>query len=884
MFEELKNIVGEDDAAFDSNELKQYSHDMASIPRVFRKLATSMADAVVRPQSTEEVSAIVKFAAERKVPIIPRGMASSALGGVIPTKGGIIIDMTKMNRLIKVDSANETAAVEAGIAWQKLDLELKKYGFCAKSYPTSAPSSTVAGWISTGGFGVGSLQYGHIREHIKSMTVVTPDGKINELTVPADNELINALVATEGEIAIITEVTLSLRKLPETTATLLLEFKDDSSPLKFMNEVTASDLTPYFMKFENSASSKARGELETEASNKIESSTVIVRFEGSNCADSIVKTKSIAGKYGGNVHDAHSALHHWDERFYPMRVKKKGPSLLAAEFIIPSDSLEKVINETNSLFKKRNIEVMTEVHIIAPKKALVMATYLTDERKTEKYIEHLLIIDSALKIAFKHGGMPYGTGIWNAIYINKRFSSKELEALKALKKKLDPNSILNPGKFFEFRTKFGPVLPFLHSLGMMGGGKLASLGLKIMGPSIEGKLEGEAPSGLKDIEKHAQDLWSCAKCGFCVAVCPTFEEIGWEGLTARGKIHTMMEALKGENPELTNEFIERAYQCTTCGACKEVCQTGIETVELWESMRRVFCEMNKGPLPQHEALLKSIKNYDNPLQQPRTGRDRWMRMATKEGRVKEKIKDISKDKSSMLYHVGCIGSFDANVKEVAYNTAFILQSAGVDFAALGKKELCCASTLKRVGDIEFENVARKTLDLYNSLGVETVVTSCSGCYKTFKEDYPLLGNVNFKVKHIIEVLEELINAGKLKFKKDLKMKVTYHDPCHLGRHTRLFEPPRNVIKAIPGIELVEMERNRENSRCCGAGGGFRIAYPDVQAKIAVKRVQDAEETGASAIVSGCPFCYAGIQTAIGATGSSLKMVDITEIVAMALEE
>jgi len=880
MRDELIKIVGEERSAFDDNEIRQYASDMAAIPRVFRKIATTLPDAVVRPESTDEVSAILSFASKNKIPLIPRGTASSALGGVLPTKGGIILDMTGMNKLVNIDEKNMKAKVEAGIVWEKLDKELSKHGLCVKSYPTSAPASTVAGWIATGGYGVGSLENGHISEHIDALTIVTANGEIKELSSSTDGKVISSLIGTEGQFAVITEVVLNLRGIPEGIKTLLFEFNDDESGINFLKAMGSSEEKPFFVKYENSESMNATVE---DDSDKLGPS-VIVRIEGGEAEKRSLAIRDIALLNSGTEKDEKEALHHWDERFYPMRAKKKGPSMLAAEFLLPLSSLTETLKEADSLFKSKNINTMIEVHLVSPDTALVMTTYLSDERNKDLYLSHLFLIDAVMKLSFRKGGIPYGTGIWNAIYLNRRYSSEEIQNLKSLKKEMDPDSILNPGKFFEFRTKFGPVIPFLHSIGMAGGGKLASLGLKMFGSQLEGPLKGEAGEGIKKIEKEFDELWTCAKCGFCVMVCPTYEEIGWEGLTARGKINALKDALSGENPEITKELALRAYQCTTCGACKEVCQTNIETVEIWEMMRRAFVEKNMGPLPEHENLLKSIKNYDNPLQQPRSGRDRWTRMALKEKRIKEKIKDITRSKSKVLYHVGCIGSFDANVKEVAYNTSFILQSAGVDFGILGKKELCCASTLKRVGDSEFEKVATKTLELYNSTGVETVVTSCSGCYKTFKDDYPLLGDVNFKPMHIVEFLEDLIKEGKLEFKRELDMTITYHDPCHLGRHRKIFEPPRTVLSAIPGVKLVEMERNRENSRCCGAGGGFRIAFPDVQARVAVKRVQDAEETGADYIVSGCPFCYAGIQTAISSVGSDIKMMDLTEIVAMALQE
>jgi heterodisulfide reductase subunit D len=165
-----------------------------------------------------------------------------------------------------------------------------------------------------------------------------------------------------------------------------------------------------------------------------------------------------------------------------------------------------------------------------------------------------------------------------------------------------------------------------------------------------------------------------------------------------------------------------------------------------------------------------------------------------------------------------------------------------------------------------------------------MVTSCAGCFKTIKEDYPKTGKLNFKVLHTVEFIIELIQAGKLNLKNEVKLKVTYHDPCHLGRHSGVYDAPRKLLTMIPGIELVEMERNRENSRCCGAGGGLKSGYPDIQNKISQTRIKEAEATGATELVSACPFCYQGLQVGIQALESKLTMRDITDLVCMAIED
>ena len=237
----------------------------------------------------------------------------------------------------------------------------------------------------------------------------------------------------------------------------------------------------------------------------------------------------------------------------------------------------------------------------------------------------------------------------------------------------------------------------------------------------------------------------------------------------------------------------------------------------------------------------------------------------------------------VLFYVGCTASFDINVKEVGINTINILNAIGVKFGMLGKEEKCCGSVLLRIGDHdEFERLARDNIHVFNSLGVKTLITSCAGCFRTIKMDYRKVGKLNMPVMHTAEYMAKLIREDKIKLKHKVPLKVTYHDPCHMGRHSNVYDTPREVLNAIPGLEFVEMDRIREFSRCCGAGGGLKAGFGDIQNLMAQERVKDAEKTGAERIVSTCPFCYQGIQIGINALGSRLVMTDITELIAMSM--
>jgi heterodisulfide reductase subunit D len=286
-----------------------------------------------------------------------------------------------------------------------------------------------------------------------------------------------------------------------------------------------------------------------------------------------------------------------------------------------------------------------------------------------------------------------------------------------------------------------------------------------------------------------------------------------------------------------------------------------------------------GPLEPQKALRKSVMTFDNPWQQPRAGRTKWSRRAKKDGLIAEEPRQIKKTKGRVLLFLGCTASYDANVKRVAINTINVLDALGIDYGVLGKEEKCCGSVLLRMGDPEYKRLFQENIEQFNSLGIDTLISSCSGCFKTIMQDYPKIGKLNFEVLHTVEYLARLVKAGELTFTHPVNKTITFHDPCHLGRATGGFDAPRMIMEAIPGLNLVEMPRNREYSRCCGAGGGLKAGFPEIQGRMAQKRIKEAEQTGAQDLVSCCPFCYQGLQVGINALDSDIVMKDLSEFIA-----
>ncbi len=249
----------------------------------------------------------------------------------------------------------------------------------------------------------------------------------------------------------------------------------------------------------------------------------------------------------------------------------------------------------------------------------------------------------------------------------------------------------------------------------------------------------------------------------------------------------------------------------------------------------------------------------------------------------------------MIYYTGCMAAY--RTQDIAKTTIQLLKKAGVKFKLLGGEEWCCGSVLLRTGNIP---VARKmmehNIETFNKSGAKTIITSCAGCYRTIKSDYPKLSNenLNFEVLHTPELIKKLIDEGKLKFLSsnpgesgdngnDSKIKVTYHDPCHLGRHMNIYDTPREVLQAIPAIELVEMARNRENARCCGFGGGVASASKELAQKMSDTRLKEALDTDAQILTSACPFCTFSLREAAARNNADINVIDLTEVVAQFVE-
>jgi Fe-S oxidoreductase len=355
----------------------------------------------------------------------------------------------------------------------------------------------------------------------------------------------------------------------------------------------------------------------------------------------------------------------------------------------------------------------------------------------------------------------------------------------------------------------------------------------------------------------------CYQCGLCDTVCP------WNKVRTFSIRKIIREATFG----LTEIESEDIWRCTTCGRCPQQCPRGVQQIELGVSLRRIATEYGVFPTPVKpiRTVSAGLVAQGNPFGEERKTRAHWTEGLS--------VKTFTEG-MEILYFPGCYPSYDARLKKVARATAHILNRAGVDFGILGEKESCCGESIRKTGDEElFKRLAKENIKTFIDNGVKKILVSSPHCYHTFKNEYPEF-MVNFEVIHISQYLFELIREGRLKLNKEYGKKVTYHDPCYLGRHNGIYDEPREVLKSIPGLELNEMPDSLEDSLCCGGGGG-RIWMETLKGeRFSDLRLEQAIGVGAEVLVTCCPYCITNFEDSkLNLEDSeALEIKDITEII------
>lgn len=376
----------------------------------------------------------------------------------------------------------------------------------------------------------------------------------------------------------------------------------------------------------------------------------------------------------------------------------------------------------------------------------------------------------------------------------------------------------------------------------------------------------------KYLKKQEEDILACNLCSykFCMYFCPVYDLTKSESSFSTGLNRYALGILRGL-ADYTDSSVEQIYKCVLCGACRDArCVAPgmgdtVDTPKIVQAMRTDIVDQGKAP-KRIIRLGKAVKNSYNIYNKPQNVRFEW---------APEKL--LSKEKTDLIYFPGCISSF-LNW-EIPKAVVKILSSTDTDFALM-KEELCCGLPMLESGQRDIaEELAKNNLKSIKKMKAKKVLFSCPGCYKAFM-DYPdEFGlKLDFKPVFITDYLEGLIRKGKLKITGQIKEKVTYHDPCHLKGNLKIYDSPRRLINLIPGLELAEMERSREFSRCCGSGGEVKALFPELSMLLAEKRIEDVSSTRTNSIVTCCPSCKESLKSATEKNNSGLKVYDIVELI------
>lgn len=363
----------------------------------------------------------------------------------------------------------------------------------------------------------------------------------------------------------------------------------------------------------------------------------------------------------------------------------------------------------------------------------------------------------------------------------------------------------------------------------------------------------------KDIER---DIYTCASCGYCRFGCPVYQEVGFERVTVRGRMLLFKKLLEGklDFDEFDPSVIDSIYMCAQCENCKEICPAGVDCMTIANSLREEIAR--RGLLPENATFVRdALLTNSNPFGQPREERGAWLPKKYAEPKQSEN-----------LFFVSCTASYSLN--RVARSVLRILETADYDFTVLGDEENCCGSPLLRFGEVDRarEQIATN-VEMFDRHGIKTIFTPCAGCFRTLSHEYP----EEFRVMHTVQLFDELIREGRLEFGKSLEKKLIYYDGCDIGRHCGVYEEPRNVLRSIPGVELLEFDYNREEAVCCG--GPLLSVDSDLARDIGANLVAEAKEKGADSIVTTCATCFLNFREGARVGEIQIDIEEITMLVA-----
>jgi glycolate oxidase len=799
--DKLKAIVGDENASTATAELFVYSFDGG----IHRK----MPDAVVRPGTASEVQQIVRMANEHEVPLVPRGAGTGLCGGAVPIRGGVVVDMQRMNELREIRVDGIYAVVEPGVVCDHLNAALGRHGFFVPG-PASSEVATLGGMVALNSSGGAALKYGATRDFVIGMTVVMPTGEIVEVGSRTHKnsggfQLEKLFCGMEGMLGIITEVILRFYPRPEKRAGCVACFDDLEKAGQCVANIIGAGLVPSQLEI--------MGETPIRAVNKATgmglrecAGMLLIEMDGhpAQVSDQIERVGKVCRESGSIDVDLSDDPRRLDELWKGR--KQMIPSLSAIEesyatVMLADDMAVPIYNVPRALAAFDEIARDYDIHIPSyghagdgnlHTKVLMDPTNPDHWKQAEEAVAR--IYDAVLALGGTTTG-EHGIGITKAPFFRKE-RGPAIEVMRSIKKALDPKNIMNPGKLMDWTEGF--VHELRYPLAEVGQDK-------------------------EHLREWMKEVMTCTLCGYCKGVCPAFKSLGWDTGTARGKVLMAYGVLSGEI-EPDQSVADRMFQCLLCGDCERRCPSKVRTPEIVKAARAELVDAGFF----HDAQMAMVQNV----------------LGTGNIFGDEKLELQAPTTGQATVYVGCQYGARPNVTKRYFK---ILEKLGIE--ARGTGSLCCGFPLAALG-------FRKSLDEYRKRFLdahrdEEMIAFCPSCTMFLTEEY------GFRVKHITQVIAERLDTVDI---ARAAGKVTYHDPCDLGRHLKVYDAPREILEKL-GYEIVEMEHNRAQSHCCGGGGGILVSDPDTSESVSKRRIEEAADTGADLLVTACATCVQTLRKA-----------------------
>ena len=589
-------------------ERQIYARDLAELPSAMAGLFTMMPSLVLQPSTPEDVAEVLRWSRAHNLPVTPRGLASSAYSGAVPTRGGIVLDLVRMNAIGKLNPEIGTIEVQAGVKWGDLDQHLAKHGHEPATYPSSR-FSTVGAWAMMGGYGINAFGGGHFSLWIESLQVVLPDGRL--IRCEKDTPEFKRFIGTEGQLGVITS--LRLRVKPRMTCLPVLVYCGSSANgITLVEAVIKAGLRARHIKLLGRRQMRTLNCLFHEdhpdqAPLYEEQDAVFLTFEAQAELDrfeALLKTLDLPL----TLSPRHVASALWHERFFSMKAKRFGPSLLAAQVVLPLAQTARYVEEVAALAERFGLHTETETYVITQPDgshaALVMPAFTCDARHPA-YLLHLAFVQIVTRLGIKLGGRPYAAGLWNGAFAREKYGDR-YEALRAAKRELDPEGLLNPAKFPRVRTRLGWIADWIFMPSLF---RVLMDGLYLVAPLVGAmarlldragrravpatpKSNHHVPVPLTDAELE-EAVRACTACGDCLPVCPAYLITADETVVGRTKLRTGLKVLRHQPVDQRES--DHTFLCMYCSACQDVCQSSLPLVSMYEKIEAKLAEQHGRP-------------------------------------------------------------------------------------------------------------------------------------------------------------------------------------------------------------------------------------------------------------------------------------------------